>query len=191
MIPALVPGTLTRRLVVDPIDAAWSWRGAGLAAATVTTYGPRWSTSVVDPVIVAGADSLLRVGLRVGWIARNTLGHRVDLNDVEAWIAAMSARVPHSAVMLLGAAAKSPRRADRVAAAVALHELSAAPGRLSGRKLGVAARVACEALAEVTRDDADELGWFREGFATLDLRSPRRPTTNDAADGAIDTNGGW
>ena len=188
MIPALVSASSTRQMMVDPIDAAWSWRSAGLAAEAVMSYGPRWSPAVVHPAIVAGAGSLLRVGLRVGWIGRNTLDAPVDLNDVEAWIAAMSARVPHSAVMMLGSAAKSPLRSDRVAAVVALHELTSVPNRLSGAKLSVAARVACEALAEVTRD---ELGWFRAGCATLSMRGARRAGPNAAADGVIDANGGW
>ena len=133
----------------DPIDAASSWRRASTAAAALTTYGPALSRMASDPYIRAAAESLLRVGLRVGWLGRNVLGQPVDVDDVSAWIAAMSSRGPHSAVMLLGEVARSPDRADRVAGAVALRELTAAPARLPGRLCGFVATIAGRSLTQV------------------------------------------
>ena len=122
-----------------------------------------------DPYIRAAAESLLRVGLRVGWLGRNVLGQPVDVDDVSAWIAAMPSRGPHSAVMLLGEVARSPDRADRVAGAVALRELTAAPARLPGRLCGFVATIAGRSLTQVSPPGLVDGLWFRAGFAAMAL----------------------
>lgn len=157
----------------DPIDAASSWRRAAVAAAALTTYGGVHPGPASDPYIRSCAESLLRVALRVGWIGRNVVGRPVDLDDVEAWLGAMSARVPHTAVMLLADASRSQRRGDRVAAAVALRELAAAPARLPGRQCGFAAMVAGRALAPVSPPELADGLWFRAGFAAIALDGRR------------------
>ena|GEM_PF-1506141 len=157
----------------DPIDAASSWRRASIAAAALTTYGSVHDGPGNDPYIKGCAETLLRVALRVGWLGRNVLDCPVDLDDVSAWIAAMSSRVPHSAVMLLSDVARSPDRADRVAGVVALRELAAAPGRLPGRQCGFVATVAGRALTQVSPPGLVDGLWFRAGFAAMALEGRR------------------
>jgi len=158
---------------VDPIDAASSWRRASIAAAALTTYGAANDGPARDLYIKVCAESLLRVVLRVGWLGRNVLGRPVDLDDVAAWLPAMSSRVPHSAVMLLGDVTRSADRADRVAGVVALRELAAAPGRLPGRQCGFAAMVAGRALTQVSPPGLVDGLWFRAGFAAIALEGRR------------------
>lgn len=157
----------------DPIDAASSWRRASVAAAALTTYGAVHPGPARDPMNRLAAESLLRVALRVGWLGRNVLDRPVDLDDVAAWLATMSSRVPHSAVMLLSDVTRSTDRADRVAGVVALRELAAAPARLPGRQCGFAAMVAGRALTQVSPPGLVDGLWFRAGFAAIALEGRR------------------
>jgi len=182
--------------LVDPIDAAGSWRTAKRAAAALSTFcgaGARDGLAA-DPYLIAFAEQWLTIGLRTGWIARHALGREVDLDDVRGWLSVVPDRMPVAVTLLLGDAMRSTRREDRDAAAVALREWAAIPERSHHPKLlAFTSMMSRHYLTIVPRPGIGTAEWFAAAYLAVTLagRSGRTSTHLRLEDGQWVVDRSW
>jgi|TARA_B110000459_G_scaffold170922_1_gene191339 hypothetical protein len=162
-------------VLIDPIDAAMSWRTARRAAAALTRFGEPQSEMPAGSIVLAIVEKWVTVSLRTGWIARHVVHREVDLDNVRDWMSMLPGRVPVDAAVLLGEAAHSSHRAGRVAAAVTLREWASLPQTCHGMR-PLTSLLARQMLTLTRSPSVESSTWFSAAYLSVPLEGCRETT---------------